>query len=630
MANLYYIPSVVAVPATTVRSNQFNDNNNQISQGFDLLPTPTEIFGGTVNFGVSTGTDANIYLASIQPDNITSYFDGLTFQIRAHQDNTGAVQVNVNDLGLRQVVTVDGDQLAAGDVVTNNVMVIRYNATSTQFTLETALTTINNAANRAASSATAAAENATNAAISETAAANSAADAAISAASASTDAGRAETAADIVGGTLLLETLLWTQGTTATEPLRRYLFEGNLYVAPTASPDEPVSLGPTPVGDVNWVSWSDPVRFFAYEETTTAPKTVFDLGTTFSNIADVFVDTNLQSTSSYTTDGVAGTLTFNEPVPQGIYVKIWVGRIRDALIEEFESIADDAEASATAAAGSATAAATSATASAGSATDSATSATNAATSESNAETSENNAATSETNAGNSATAAAGSASAANTSATNASNSASAAATSASNAATSESNADTSETNAGNSATAAASSASAANTSATNAENSASAAASSATAASNSASAAATSESNADTSETNAGNSATAAANSASSASTSATNAANSASAAASSATSAANSATEVANNLTNISVITTYDAGTIATPTSIFRPGSAFSAADIAVGGVPQRPGAGNSYVIETDSNNGNFNQIRFNTPIPAGLPLYGTLIGSL
>lgn len=145
MANEYYVPLAqnAAQPGTTVRSAQFNENNNAIESGFEQLPSPLALFSGTTNFAISTGSTPNEYLIDINPDLITSYNDGLTIQFRAHQDNTGAVQVNVNSIGLRQVRTRRGLQLNADDILQDGIVVIRYNATTGLFNVDDAVTEIN-------------------------------------------------------------------------------------------------------------------------------------------------------------------------------------------------------------------------------------------------------------------------------------------------------------------------------------------------------------------------------------------------------------------------------------------------------------------------------------------------------
>ena len=651
MTNQYYNPTVVAVPATTVRSAQFNNNNDSINQGFDKLPAPSDLFTDRQNFGTATSPTTNIYVLTINAAVVTALVDGAIVRFRAPAANTGPAQLNLNNLGLKQIRTQQNEALQANDIPMDANITVIYNQTGDFWQLDTSLTAVaqfaenaENSATAAAGSATAAAgsatsasTSATNAAASETAAAGSVTAAALSETNAAASATSAANSFDQINSIQTLAVLPWTQGTTATNPLQRYAFEFNLYIAPTASTSSPISLGASPIGDANWTSWSDPLRFFAYEETTTTAKTVFDVGQTIDSIADVYLDTNLQNTSAYSFTTGQQTVTFNQSVPSGTYVKIWVGRVKDAYVEELRSFRDQAETSATEAAGSATGASGSATAAAASATAASGSETNAATSETSAANSataasqsetnaagssntalsaagsatasqtaaalsETNAATSETNAANSATAASGSATsasgsattaqasatAAETAETNAQGSATAAAGSATSANTSANNAATSETNAGNSATAAAGSATAAAGNATSASTSATNAAASETAAATSETNAATSESNADTSAMNAQASATSASGSASSATMSAANAATSetnagtsagsastsASSASTSATSAANSATAAAGSATSAANSAT-DAANSASVT--FRAGGTFT-----------------------------------------------------
>ena len=149
MANPYYQVVERAQAGTTVRSALFNDNNDAIQQGFERLPSPLQLFSGSANFAVSTGTEANVYNVEINPSLITGYSDGITIQFRAHQANTGAVQVNLNGIGNRQVLSPIGTQLATGDILLNSVVIVRYNATTAQFTIDNALTAINPAIERA-------------------------------------------------------------------------------------------------------------------------------------------------------------------------------------------------------------------------------------------------------------------------------------------------------------------------------------------------------------------------------------------------------------------------------------------------------------------------------------------------
>ncbi|AUR96750.1 coil containing protein [Vibrio phage 1.232.O._10N.261.51.E11] len=475
--NSYYTPSQRAVPATTVRSAQFNDNNAELVDAFDLLPAPITLFSGNQNFGVDTGLIENIYEVTIRDDVITSYTDGLTVQVRAAKANTGSAQVQVNELGLRQIRNQNGDQVVVGDILVNRVMVLRYNAMTTFFTLDIAESTINDAVEEAQAAAAEALASQNAAANSATQAANSATSSAESATASANSATEAAASAEIINGVLILPTIDWVQGTNATNGFQRYIFNGNIFIAPAATATNPIPLGATPIGDSNWISWSDPVRFFPYEETTTTDKSVFNVGSIFSEIGDVFVDTNLQSTDSYTINGGLQTVTFNEDVPSGTYVKIWVGRSADAIVSELQTLTAD--------------------------------------SVSQIETARDSAVTTVNNTRDAAVVTVN---------------------------------DTRD-------------------SAINDIN--------------------TAGNNFVAQQTQLRDETIAAA--------------------------------------ATVQEFEFYDAGDITTPTTIFRPGRAFTNADLYAGGVPQRPGANNAYVIEADSTNPAFNQIRFNQAIPSGVALFGT-----
>ena len=409
MTNQYYNPTIIAVPGTTVRSAQFNDNNDSVSEGFEILPEPADLFVDRQNFAVATQPTANIYEVTVNAVVVTSFLDGAIIRFRAPAANTGPAQLNLNNLGLKQIRTQQGTPLVGNDIPADAVITVIYNLPNDYWQLDTSLTAINEAANNAANSATASAnsatdsqnsanasaDSATDSANSATAADNSATDAANSATAAADSATDAAASFNSLNSIVALPVINWVQGETATNPAQRYVFEGNFYVAPTASNDNSIALGATPVGDANWQSWAEAIRYFVYEETTTAAKTEFDVGSTIETIADVYVDTNLQNTNAYSFTAGQQIVTFNEAVPTGTYVKIWVGRIRDAFAAEIGVSATNAADSATA----------------------------AATSESNAETSETNAANSATDSENSATASANSA-------TDSANSAAAASTSA--------------------------------------------------------------------------------------------------------------------------------------------------------------------------------------------------------
>ena len=588
MTNQYYIAAPDAVPGTTVRSSQYNDNNDSIEQGFDQLPEPSELFTNNQNFAVATSPNTNEYVASISPTVVTTLNDGAQISVRVPTANTGAATLNLNDLGIVEIKTPMNLSLLEGDIAANSILNLTYNAAQNFWQLDSSLTAVSSAADRAETAATNAATSETNAAASAAAALASETAAALSEQSAATSATDAQTARDQVVGIAALPVINWAQGLIATEPVQRYLFDGNFYVSPTASTSNPITLGATPVGDPNWISWADPVRFTKFTATATAGQTVFNIGFAFETVADVYVNTNIQEESAYTVDGTAMTITLNEGLPAGTYFQAWIGRFRDAIISEFDTIRDDAQTAQTSATASAAAALASEQAAAASETTAAASAAQAVNSETvvesfrdQAETFQNNALASATDAATDADRSETARDAAVQAETNALASANAASNSETSVANNAAAAAASELNAGTSATNAANSASAAQTSATMAESARTAAETAATdaeaadvsarqaeqaavnaqttataqanAASDSAQNAAASESAAGTSATNAANSASSASSSAGNAAESATNAGTSASNSANSATAAANSATSATNSANSAS-----------------------------------------------------------------------------
>lgn len=213
MTNPYYVPdsSNAARPGQTVRSAQFNDNNNTIEQGFDLLPVPMDLFSNRQNFGISTADVANVYEVSIEPTVLTSYQDGMQIEVRFPTANTGPAQLNLNSLGVKQIRTIQGQPVRDGDIIANASGGLRFDLANDWWQLDTALSTTQNFANQAAASAAAAATSEGNAAQSEQ-------NADQDAMSAAEDAARAEAAAQVAqaGSVPLLQPRQVGDGTTTT------------------------------------------------------------------------------------------------------------------------------------------------------------------------------------------------------------------------------------------------------------------------------------------------------------------------------------------------------------------------------------------------------------------------------
>jgi hypothetical protein len=163
----------------TARSEAVNSGFEGAAAGFDLLPHPDAISAGTVNFAVDTGT-ADAMQVSLP--RIETYVDGLLVRVRkGPANNTGAMSMQVNALGMRAIRRPDGSQIGPGDVRAGSQHTLVYDEPNARWTLQTVTQAD---VNNAAASATSAAASALAAATDRAAAAGSASAAAISAANA--------------------------------------------------------------------------------------------------------------------------------------------------------------------------------------------------------------------------------------------------------------------------------------------------------------------------------------------------------------------------------------------------------------------------------------------------------------
>ena len=224
MTNSYYTPNPgnEAKPGQPVRSAQFNDNNDSLSQGFDLLPEPADLFTSRQNFGVATSTVANVYEVTIEPTVITSFLDGGEVVVKFPSDNTAAAQLNLNGLGVKQIRSVIGESLLAGDIKADISNSLRFNVDNDWWQLDTSLASSQEFALAAKESAESAAE----------------------------DAQRAEDAADVAqaGSVPLLQPRQVGDGTTTTfsAPQTVIIDPQGLYVNIDGLKQRPVSDYTTP------------------------------------------------------------------------------------------------------------------------------------------------------------------------------------------------------------------------------------------------------------------------------------------------------------------------------------------------------------------------------------------------
>jgi hypothetical protein len=116
----------VWAPAGTVIKMVVQDANNNIIAGLTIDNIPllndlTAVAGGTpitLYGGTDTGA-VNAYILNFTAPFFTAYANGITIFWIPANTNTGAATVNVNGLGVRNIVNVDGSALLAGQIQAN-------------------------------------------------------------------------------------------------------------------------------------------------------------------------------------------------------------------------------------------------------------------------------------------------------------------------------------------------------------------------------------------------------------------------------------------------------------------------------------------------------------------------------
>ena len=121
------------VPLTTSRAASVNNLDAATATAFALLPTESDLYDGTTNYVVTTGS-AGAYL-STTTYSMTSFEDGMLLVIKASHSSPGASTIDVNGLGVKSIRRNDGTAIAANDMISGKFYAIRYNAVSGYFEL---------------------------------------------------------------------------------------------------------------------------------------------------------------------------------------------------------------------------------------------------------------------------------------------------------------------------------------------------------------------------------------------------------------------------------------------------------------------------------------------------------------
>ena len=127
--NDYFIESFSGVPFGRARAQQPEDSFRAVQAAFAKLPREREIKENRVNFVIATAT-SNVLFAVDLPYRLptaTGYVDGLFIAVKMPVSNGGPSSVDVNGLGAKPILDIQGNELLEGQWEANAIIGLRYN-----------------------------------------------------------------------------------------------------------------------------------------------------------------------------------------------------------------------------------------------------------------------------------------------------------------------------------------------------------------------------------------------------------------------------------------------------------------------------------------------------------------------
>jgi len=170
MPNSYYENDNPPVNITKANAQNESADRDALEAAFDLLPEPSALNAGELNYQGTDSGAANTYAVSVSK--ITALANGQRVTFIPANTNTGASTLNVSALGASAILGLDGKAIEAGEIVASRpVTVLRF---GTNWFLQNSALGLKTQRDAAASSAAAASLSAQYALASENAAAASA------------------------------------------------------------------------------------------------------------------------------------------------------------------------------------------------------------------------------------------------------------------------------------------------------------------------------------------------------------------------------------------------------------------------------------------------------------------------
>lgn len=133
MTQDYYASPADVSPITRARSSDVNGVDAAVATAFEKLPAETVLKTGRVTYAVDTGA-VNAYVVSLT-NAPSQYYDGMEVRMRVTTTNTGASTINVNGLGAKNILTLDGLTPVAGALVANGTAILVFNEATNNFRL---------------------------------------------------------------------------------------------------------------------------------------------------------------------------------------------------------------------------------------------------------------------------------------------------------------------------------------------------------------------------------------------------------------------------------------------------------------------------------------------------------------
>jgi len=126
--NDFYTKPADNTPLTTIRSADENSDRQSVETAFDKLPTENEL--KRAQYGVDESTIADLFEITV-PYQDAGYTEGQEITFEAAITSTGTSSVQINGLGIVELVDINNQSLIAGTVTAGQLITMIYTSSGT-------------------------------------------------------------------------------------------------------------------------------------------------------------------------------------------------------------------------------------------------------------------------------------------------------------------------------------------------------------------------------------------------------------------------------------------------------------------------------------------------------------------